>query len=83
MVRILGVLAVSAVLGWAPLQCSGEPDPSLRRNETPDEALYALAHSFRQRGDAKAWRVTLEYLIERYPNGRFAVRAKEDLDRQR
>jgi hypothetical protein len=79
------VLWISTLLGSlsasvAPLQCgSGEPDPALRRNETPDEALYVLATKFRQNGDERAWRTTLEHLVERYPNGRFAVRARLEL----
>jgi hypothetical protein len=78
-VRTVALMAMAGLLNLAPLQCRGEPDPELRRNETPDEALYGLAESFRSKGDERAWRATLEYLIERYPNGRFAVRAKQDL----
>lgn len=81
--RIFGLIALAGSLNLAPLQCTGDPDPELRRNETPDEALYGLAQSFRKRGDEKAWRATLEYLVERYPNGRFAVRAKGDLEGDR
>jgi hypothetical protein len=78
-VRLLALAALAASLHGAPLQCAGEPDHELRRNETPDEALYGLARSFRSRGDEKAWRDTLEYLVARYPNGRFAARAKQEL----
>jgi hypothetical protein len=70
---------VAALLGYAPLQCSGEPDPALRRYETPGEALYDLAGQFKSKGDEKAWRSTLEYLVARYPNSRFASMARDDL----
>jgi TolA-binding protein len=51
----------------------------LRKYETPEEALYDLATRFKREHQRDAWRSTLEYLIERYPNSRYAVRAKEDL----
>ncbi len=73
------VLLVGALLAQAPLQCSREPDPELRREETPPEALYGLAERFRSRGDEAARRETLEFLVERYPSSRFAVRARQEL----
>lgn len=80
--RSLAVLGcVLALSSHAPLQCGHEPDETLRRAETPAEALYGLATRFRDAGDFAAWRTTLEYLIERYPNSRFAVTARDDLDR--
>ncbi len=72
------VLCVAA-LAYAPLQCGSEPNEALRRNETPDEALYGLAEEFQKDGNEPAWRETLEYLIKRYPNSRHAVRARQDL----
>jgi hypothetical protein len=69
----------AAFLARAPLQCGREPDASHRRAETPAEALYGLAAKFRASGDVRAWRTTLAYLIERYPNSRFALMAKDDL----
>lgn len=69
----------AALLGHAPLQCSREPEPELRREETPPEALYDLATRFKAKGDVHAYRDTLSYLAERYPSSRFAVRAKEEL----
>jgi hypothetical protein len=78
----LFAIGLLAALAWAPLQCgSGEGDPSLRAYETPGEALYGLAGQFKAKGDDKAWRTTLEYLIARYPNSRFAGMAKDDLDK--
>ncbi len=78
--RLLAALALSAAsIGWAPMQCAGDPDPDVRRWEEPGEALYGLAGQFKARGDEKARRATLEYLVARYPNSRFVVRAKEEL----
>lgn len=74
------VLALSSLwLAQAPLQCSREPAPELRRYETPPEALYDLATRFKAKHDDAAWRDTLAYLVERYPNSRFAERAKGEL----
>jgi hypothetical protein len=79
-VRTLATLLVALGLGGAPLQCASDPDPELRRYETPGEALYGLAQQFKAKGDEEAWRATLEYLIARYPNSRFAVTARSDLE---
>jgi outer membrane protein assembly factor BamD (BamD/ComL family) len=66
-------------LAGAPLQCgSGEAEEG--RYETPPEALYDLAQRFEKDGDRAARDKTLKFLIERYPNSRFATRAKNDLD---
>jgi outer membrane protein assembly factor BamD (BamD/ComL family) len=78
-VRLLALLAVFSLLGQAPLQCASDPEPELRRYETPGEALYDLATQFKAKGDEKAWRTTLEYLIARYPNSRHAEMARTDL----
>jgi hypothetical protein len=78
-VRVFGSLVVLAALGQAPMQCGSDPGPEMRRYETPGEALYGLAGEFKAKGDADAWRVTLEYLVAKYPNSRFAGMAREDL----
>jgi hypothetical protein len=78
--RFLPLALCAAALGFAPLQCSkGPDDPELRRYETPPEALYDLAERFEKQGNDPARRATLEYLVERYPNSRFARMAKEEL----
>lgn len=69
--------AASAVL--APMQCQSDPPPEQNRYEHPPEALYALAKRLRTEGEVKAWRITLETIVERYPNSREAVMAKDDL----
>ena len=79
--RLALVLCAFALSG-APLQCGSEPEHDLRREETPGEALYGLAGQFKTRGDERAWRTTLEYLIARYPNSRFAGMAESDLAEQ-
>ena len=76
---LLVLCLLGASLHWAPLQCGSEPDPALRRYETPGEALYGLAQELKTKGNEDGWRQTLEYLLRRYPNSRFAVRAKQDL----
>lgn len=77
---LLFLCALSTSVSSAPLQCSSEPEPELRRYETPGEALYDLAGELKAKGNVEGWRATLEYLLRRYPNSRFAVRAKQDLD---
>lgn len=80
-VRAFATFVLAAFLGQAPMQCSSDPGPELRRYETPGEALYGLAGEFKAKGDDDAWRVTLEYLVARYPNSRFAGMARDDLSK--
>ena len=80
--RIVAGLLLLSLLGRAPLQCGSDAGSSERRAETPGEALYGLAQEFKTQGDVNGWRRTLEYLKRRYPNSRFAVRAKNDLERE-
>ncbi|MEB2313599.1 MAG: hypothetical protein OZ921_15755 [Sorangiineae bacterium] len=77
--RLTALALLLAAFGQAPMQCASEPDPALRRAETPGEALYGLAGQFKAKGDSEAWRATLEYLVARYPNSRFTVMARDDL----
>jgi hypothetical protein len=72
---VLGV----TLLAHAPLQCSHDPEPDVRRYETPPEALYLLAQRFKDKGEAQGYRETLAFLVERYPNSRFAMLAKDEL----
>lgn len=62
------------------MQCQSEPPPEQNRYEHPPEALYALSKRLRAEGELKAWRITLETIVERYPNSREAVMAKDDLE---
>ena len=74
-------LALSLTLGIgtgsAPFQCKSE-DPARAREETAGEGLWALCGRFSSKGDDKAAKATLDYLIERYPSSRMAARAKEE-----
>ncbi|HEY6724548.1 MAG TPA: hypothetical protein VI197_10970 [Polyangiaceae bacterium] len=76
---LLPLLLSAASAAFAPMQCQSEPPPEQNRYEHPPEALYALAKRFRAAGELKAWRITLETIVERYPNSREAVMAKDDL----
>jgi outer membrane protein assembly factor BamD (BamD/ComL family) len=75
----LAPLLLIAAFGAAPLQCSHEEDPALRKYETPPDALYDLAQRFKEKGETAAYRETLGYLVERYPSSRFSERAKQEL----
>lgn len=73
------VLAI-LVGSHAPLQCSHDPDPSVRTEDTAGDALWDLAKDFDARGDHAAARHTLETLVTRYPSSRHTAAAKEMLD---
>ncbi len=73
------VLVTIAALIHAPMQCTHEPDPTLRQEDTAGDALWDLAHDFKTRGDDAAYRHTLETLVARYPSSRHAAAAKEEL----
>lgn len=77
--RLAVTTTLLASLVSAPIQCAGDPDESAAQRDTAEEALYELAERFKKEGNSSAWRTTLEQLIERYPNSRFAVRARDDL----
>jgi hypothetical protein len=75
----LGVLLAS--LGGAPLQCgSGHEDPALRMNDSPGDALWALAMDFRAKGNEEAARQTMRFLVEKYPSNRHVTEAKFELE---
>ena len=76
---LVPLLLSAASVAFAPMQCQSEPPPEQNRYEHPPEALYALAKRLRAAGEIKAWRITLETIVERYPNSREAVMAKDDL----
>lgn len=65
----------------APFQCAGDPDPDQAHEEEPGEALYGLAAQFAERGDKAAQLQTLRYIVARYPKSRFAVMARDDLEK--
>ncbi len=74
-------LVFSAVLAVkAPIQCSHDPDPSERIEDTAGDALWDLANDFESSGDHPAARRTLETLATRYPSSRHTPMAKDILD---
>lgn len=80
MSRLLaGTLA--AAFAIAPMQCAHKPEPDLRREDSPDDALWGLAESFRAKGDDASRRETLRYLVEKYPTSRHAEDARAELAR--
>jgi hypothetical protein len=74
-------LASVLLLATAPLQCGHTSDASLREDETPGDALWALAAQFRDAHDESAEKKTLQYLVSRYPLSRWVPAAREELAR--
>jgi hypothetical protein len=74
-------LASVLLLATAPLQCGHSSDASLREDETPGDALWALAVQFRDAHDEAAEKRTLQYLVSRYPASRWVPAAREELAR--
>ncbi len=77
--RLFAAGALLAAFAQAPLQCSHTPDPDLRREDSPGDALWALAQEFRDRHEDAAARATLQYLVDHYPSSRYAAAAREEL----
>jgi hypothetical protein len=73
------VLASVVLLATAPLQCGHTSDASLREDDSPGDALWALAAEFRDAHDEAAERRTLQYLVARYPASRWVKAAREEL----
>jgi TolA-binding protein len=63
---------------YAPYQCGKAPERAVRE-ETPGEALYALAQKMKAEGDERGYRTTLRYIVDRYPSSRYATTARSDL----
>ncbi len=72
-------VAFVAAGSTAPLQCGHTPEAELREDETPGDALWAMAQKFHDGHDVAAERATLEYLVERYPASRWVSPAKDAL----
>lgn len=74
-------LALAGLLGAAaaPMQCPAtDREPLVAEPDAPEEC-YGLAERLRERGDLEGWRTALEYVIERFPDSRWAARARDDL----
>jgi TolA-binding protein len=78
--RIAVVSALLASLSTAPVQCTRDPDPNLRTEDSAGDALWALAQDFHKKNDEPAARATLKFLIERYPSNRHVAEAKAQLE---
>ncbi len=77
--RIALASALLASLSLAPMQCTREPDPALRAEDSAGDALWALAQDFRKKNDEPAARATLKFLVDRYPSNRHVAQAKAEL----
>ena len=71
-------LVFAFALIYAPYQCGKGADRAARE-ETPGEALYALAQKMKTEGDDRGYRTTLRYIVDRYPSSRYAATARIDL----
>lgn len=77
--RSAALLALLGTFAGAPMQCPSPNTPERARDETPGEALWMLAERFAAEGNAAARTRTLEFLVQRYPSSRFALRARQEL----
>ena len=73
------IAAALAYVAGAPLQCGHGHDPELRREDSPGDALWALAQEFRAKGNEDAANQTLRFLVDRYPSNRHAPAARAEL----
>jgi hypothetical protein len=78
--RSAAMIAIAVLGVRAPVQCSHDPDPSVRTEDTAGDALWDLAKDFEARGDHAASHHTLETLVTRYPSSRHTPAAKDVLD---
>jgi hypothetical protein len=76
--RVAGPLLLAAAL-TAPFQCARKTPPTQRLEDDAAEVLYALAERFKAEGNQAARAETLRFLVERYPESRFAAAARVDL----
>lgn len=72
-------LLAALAIAIAPIQCGHDPDPTLRHEDEPGDALWDLAMKFRANGDEAAARRTLEQLVQKYPSSRRAPAARDEL----
>lgn len=77
--RALVAIGSASLLVVAPFQCPSSPDPSQVREDSPGEALYALAGELGKANDKEGQVRALRFIIERYPRSRFATQAATDL----
>jgi len=75
--RVAPLLLAAALT--APLQCARRQPPEQRMEDDAAEVLYTLAEKFKAEGNAGARADTLRFLVQRYPESRFAAAARIDL----
>jgi hypothetical protein len=68
--------ALASLIAFAPLQCPSPEHPAHAREETPGDALWALANQFAAENNPDAHDRTLRFLVDRYPGSRQAERAR-------
>jgi hypothetical protein len=81
--RLAVVSTLLASLSFAPVQCTRDPDPNLRTEDSAGDALWSLAQDFHKKNDEPAARATLKFLVERYPSNRHVAEAKAELQGSR
>lgn len=74
----LSLFALSYIV--APMQCPSTRPYEQRREESPAEALWALAERFDARHNREARDETLIFLLQYAPGSRFAARARIALE---
>jgi hypothetical protein len=74
------LILLVALNALAPLQCPGHQDAAVRSDDGPGEALYDLAQDFRAKGNERACRETLRFIIARYPSSRRAQTSRLELE---
>ncbi|HRG97561.1 MAG TPA: hypothetical protein PLR99_15005 [Polyangiaceae bacterium] len=79
MLRLAVVSTLLTSLAVAPVQCTREPDPTLRTEDSAGDALWQLSLEFRKKNDEAAAKATLRFLVERYPSNRHVAEAKRQL----
>jgi len=72
---------VAGATSIAPLQCAHDPDPTLRREDTAGDALWALSQKFEAEHDTASAKETLQYLVDTYPTNRHVADAKHEIAR--
>lgn len=80
--RAIVVSALVGSLSLAPVQCTRTPDPTLRTEDSPGDALWDLAQDFHAKKDEAAARATLKFLVDKYPSSRHAAAARAELEGQ-
>ncbi len=76
---IAKAIAVATLLSIAPIQCAHDPDPNMRREDSPGDALWTMSQKFEAEHNDAAEKETLEYLISQYPSSRHAEAARDEL----